>query len=216
MTSTKAPAVDDEVLLRVLVAAARENGVTMANIEREVSSRAEIDRIVERLRREGIEVADPSRSLAGRALAGLPTSVLSALGKKGVKTWGDLFQKTEEDLWKVCPPATVAEIQALVPRTGFQLGMSLEEVWTRSRELTEIFAIPLNGLDLSVRSANALHMNDIFTLGEVCAKTKDQILLLRNVGVSSLAEIESMVQSYGLSLGMIVPGTPSAVLALKH
>ena len=80
-----------------------------------------------------------------------------------------------------------------------------------SEELQEKLKTPISELELSVRSANCLREAKIHTIGELVEKTPQELLKYRNFGKKSLAEIDELLQSMGLSLGMGVASTePSA------
>ncbi len=70
------------------------------------------------------------------------------------------------------------------------------------QELYEKLRQPISELELSVRSNNCLEEARIKTLGDLVQKTEMEMLKYRNFGKKSLAEINSILQSMGLSLGM--------------
>jgi len=59
-------------------------------------------------------------------------------------------------------------------------------------------------LDLSVRALNCLKAADVETLGELVRYNKNDLLKFRNFGKKSLAELEDLLDSLNLSLGMDV------------
>lgn len=65
-----------------------------------------------------------------------------------------------------------------------------------------ILNIPIGDLGLSVRAFNCLKTAEIKTLGELVEFEKEALLGFRNFGKTSLKEIEEIVKSYGLWLGM--------------
>jgi len=69
-------------------------------------------------------------------------------------------------------------------------------------ELMEKLNMNVSELDLSVRSANCLKEARLKTVGEVVHKTELEMLKYRNFGKKSLAEINVILQSMGLSFGM--------------
>ena len=71
-----------------------------------------------------------------------------------------------------------------------------------SEELQEKLKTPIGELELSVRSANCLREAKIHTIGDLVEKTPQELLKYRNFGKKSLAEIDELLQSMGLSLGM--------------
>ena len=70
--------------------------------------------------------------------------------------------------------------------------------------LVEKLQMTVSELDLSVRSANCLKEAHLKTVGEVVRRTELEMLKYRNFGKKSLAEINNILQSMGLSFGMKV------------
>lgn len=68
--------------------------------------------------------------------------------------------------------------------------------------LKELFSQPIDILGLSNRPKNCLKDNKIETIGELVRMTREQLLLLRNLGDKSLEEIEQKLKEHNLSLGM--------------
>ncbi len=77
----------------------------------------------------------------------------------------------------------------------------------------EKFNMPIEQLDLSVRSLNCLRHAGITTVGEVMTKGIDELMGLRNFGLKSLNELEERLQVFGLSLNQ--PGE-SAVAPVEE
>ncbi len=71
-------------------------------------------------------------------------------------------------------------------------------------ELIGKLKMNVSELDLSVRSANCLKEARLKTVGEVVQKTELEMLKYRNFGKKSLAEINIILQSMGLSFGLKV------------
>ncbi|NQS99445.1 MAG: DNA-directed RNA polymerase subunit alpha [Candidatus Omnitrophica bacterium] len=63
---------------------------------------------------------------------------------------------------------------------------------------------PISELELSVRSANCLEEAKIKTIGDLVQKTEMEMLKYRNFGKKSLAEINSILKTLGISLGIKV------------
>lgn len=72
------------------------------------------------------------------------------------------------------------------------------------KQLKEKFKIPISELELSVRSSNCLREARIKTLGDLVKRSELEMLKYRNFGKKSLAEINKILVSMGLSLGMKV------------
>jgi len=64
---------------------------------------------------------------------------------------------------------------------------------------------PISDLDLSVRAANCMEVEGITTLADLCGRTEESLLAIRNFGKTSLKEISKKLDERGLSLGMDVP-----------
>lgn len=71
-------------------------------------------------------------------------------------------------------------------------------------ELLEKLKMNVSELDLSVRSANCLKEARLKNVADVVQKTELEMLKYRNFGKKSLAEINGILQSMGLSFGMKV------------
>jgi len=75
-------------------------------------------------------------------------------------------------------------------------------------ELWEKLKQPVSELELSVRSANCLRAEKIKTIEQLVRKTESDMLKFRNFGKKSLAEINEVLTSMSLSLGMKLPKRP--------
>jgi len=80
-----------------------------------------------------------------------------------------------------------------------------QEPFAMNEELLEKLRTPISELELSVRAANCLREAKIHTIGDLVQKNPQELLKYRNFGKKSLAEIDELLQSMGLSLGMTVP-----------
>jgi DNA-directed RNA polymerase subunit alpha len=76
------------------------------------------------------------------------------------------------------------------------------EVDKERERLRQILNLPVEELELSVRSSNCLRAADITTLGELVMKTEQEMLKTRNFGKKSLAEIKEKLAQYNLTMGM--------------
>ena len=68
----------------------------------------------------------------------------------------------------------------------------------------DIVAKPISELELSVRSANCLEAANIKTIGDLIRKSEAQMLKYKNFGKKSLNEINAILVTMQLSLGMDV------------
>ncbi|MDP2921062.1 MAG: DNA-directed RNA polymerase subunit alpha [Candidatus Omnitrophota bacterium] len=80
-----------------------------------------------------------------------------------------------------------------------------EEATQENKELIDKLKLPVSELELSVRSGNCLREARIKTIGELVAKTEQEMLQYRNFGKKSLQEISEILEGMGLSLGMELP-----------
>ena len=78
--------------------------------------------------------------------------------------------------------------------------MKAEERAIRLAIPDEKYNMPVEQLDLSVRTMNCLRRSNITTVGELVAKGTKELLKLRNFGQKSYQEIEDRLSAIGLSL----------------
>ncbi|MBN1493122.1 MAG: DNA-directed RNA polymerase subunit alpha [Candidatus Omnitrophica bacterium] len=79
-----------------------------------------------------------------------------------------------------------------------------EEEEEEDKEFLALINKPITELELSVRSANCLEAASIKTIGDLVRKTESQMLKYKNFGRKSLSEINEILSSMGLTLGMDV------------
>ncbi len=77
-----------------------------------------------------------------------------------------------------------------------------EEESKEKKELTKKLTKPISELELSVRSSNCLAEANIRTIGDLVKKKETEMLKYKNFGKKSLNEINSVLSSMGLHLGM--------------
>jgi DNA-directed RNA polymerase subunit alpha len=71
-------------------------------------------------------------------------------------------------------------------------------------EQRRLLMMPISEIELSVRAANCIANAQIKTIGDLVQKSEADMLKYRNFGKKSLAEIKSILEGMGLSLGMTV------------
>ena len=76
----------------------------------------------------------------------------------------------------------------------------VEELTTRSSIPDEKYNMPVEQLDLSVRTMNCLRRAGITTVGEVLSKGEKELMSLRNFGQKSRQELEERLNTLELSL----------------
>ena len=62
------------------------------------------------------------------------------------------------------------------------------------------FGLPIEDLDLTVRSYNCLKREGVHTVGELVGRTESDLLDIRNFGQKSIDEVKVKLHSLGLSL----------------
>lgn len=66
----------------------------------------------------------------------------------------------------------------------------------------QLLKTKLSDVDLSVRALNCLRAADVETLGQLVKHEKAELLKFRNFGKKSLAEVEELLDTLGLTFGM--------------
>lgn len=64
----------------------------------------------------------------------------------------------------------------------------------------EKLSTPISALDLSIRASNCLEAEGIQTVGDLIAKTEEELLKFKNFGRTSLREVEKKLEVLGLSI----------------
>jgi len=82
--------------------------------------------------------------------------------------------------------------------------MEDEEVDEEVLKIRELLKMPVDELELSVRSSNCLRAAQIRALEDLVHKSESEMLQYRNFGRKSLAEINEVLAKLGLSFGMDV------------
>ena len=78
---------------------------------------------------------------------------------------------------------------------GIELGPSVQDA-----ALAADLALPIEDLDLTVRSYNCLKREGIHTVGELLSRSEADLLDIRNFGSKSIDEVKAKIQSMGLQL----------------
>ncbi len=69
-------------------------------------------------------------------------------------------------------------------------------------EMRQVLDRPIADLELSVRARNCLDSANVSTLRQLVTMSENEVMKLKNLGKTSLAEIKSRLAEKGLSLGM--------------
>lgn len=142
----------------------------------------------------------------------------NCLAKMNIRTLGDLVKKTEAELlsYKNFGETSLTEIKEILKNKGLRLGMTADELMSKDLgEMTEPAVRaeeqpdpnspdpsrrPISELDLSVRSRRIVDLLKIRTIGDLAQKTEAELLACPNFGQTSLNEIKTKLDEFGLSL----------------
>jgi len=142
----------------------------------------------------------------------------NCLAKMNIRTLGDLVKKTEAELlsYKNFGETSLTEIKEILKNKGLRLGMTNDELMHRDLGEAEAAPVaqeevadpnnpdparrPISELDLSVRSRRIVDLLKIRAIGDLAAKTEAELLACPNFGQTSLNEIKTKLDEFGLSL----------------
>jgi DNA-directed RNA polymerase subunit alpha len=93
-------------------------------------------------------------------------------------------------------------IEQLSPFASFtRVALVEPEKETISQSIpSEIYNMPVEQLNLSVRTLNCLRRGNITTVGEVMTKGQKELMSLRNFGQKSMQELKERFEALGLTL----------------
>jgi DNA-directed RNA polymerase subunit alpha len=135
----------------------------------------------------------------------------NCLERAGIETLGDLTAISEHELLssKNFGETSLREIRDILKSRGLSIG----QFATRSPLSAPIFTpetvspqeqavmeAPVGDLNLSVRARKCLSRLGLVTIGELLSKTADELLSVRNFGVTSLNEVRAKLTEMGLRL----------------
>ena len=142
----------------------------------------------------------------------------NCLAKMLIRTLGDLVKKTEAELlsYKNFGETSLTEIKEILKNKGLRLGMTNDELMHRDLgEASEApVAVeesadpnspdparrPIAELDLSVRSRRIVDLLKLRCIGDLSSKTEAELLSCPNFGQTSLNEIKTKLDEFGLAL----------------
>jgi len=78
---------------------------------------------------------------------------------------------------------------------GIEMGPSVHDA-----ALAADLALPIEDLDLTVRSYNCLKREGIHTVGELVGRSEADLLDIRNFGSKSIDEVKAKLQTMGMQL----------------
>ena len=135
----------------------------------------------------------------------------NCLERAGIDTLGDLTRVTEDELLagKNFGETSLKEIQEMLSTRGLSIGQFArptkpstpsyqpQDLSPQERAMLEA---PVTDLNLSVRARKCLSRLGITALGELTSRTADELLGVRNFGVTSLNEIRAKLAEKGMKL----------------
>ena len=134
----------------------------------------------------------------------------NCLAKMGIRTLGDLVCKTEPELlsYKNFGETSLMEIQQILTSKNLRLGMDQDELLNGSfgparqpvGDLSDPRNRPIAELELSVRSRRVVDMFKLRVIGDLCVKTEAELMACPNFGQTSLNEIRTKLDDFGLAL----------------
>ena len=135
----------------------------------------------------------------------------NCLERAGIDSLGDLTRVTEEELLagKNFGETSLKEIQEMLTTRGLSIGQFARPTKTTtpsyqpqdlSPQERAMLDAPVTDLNLSVRARKCLSRLGITALGELVSRTADELLGVRNFGVTSLNEIRAKLAEKGMKL----------------
>jgi DNA-directed RNA polymerase subunit alpha len=136
----------------------------------------------------------------------------NCLKKMNIRTLGDLTRVTEVQLLssKNFGETSLQEIKEMMTAKGLRLGQAMEEgarydnrfrpVQPLSEAEQAVLNKPVGDLNLSVRARKCMNRLSIATLGELINRTADELLEIKNFGMTSLNEVREKLAGLGLKL----------------
>jgi DNA-directed RNA polymerase subunit alpha len=154
----------------------------------------------------------------------------NCLAKMGVRTLGDLVQRTEQELlsYKNFGETSLQEIKDILAQKGLRLGMGREEVarddqartilegiGTGEADRRKLLQKPLTELELSVRSRHCMNVLGLKTVGDLIERSEPELMTIKNFGQTSLNEVKQKLAELGLTLAAAPEGTVTPVEILE-
>jgi len=136
----------------------------------------------------------------------------NCLKKMNINTLGDLLRISEAELlaYKNFGETSLNEIKKILETKNLRLGMcadgkmnaifSQEPLEAETDVDPETLNRSLNEFEMSVRARRCLERLNMKTIGELAAKTEDELLGVKNFGATSLTEMRQILESVGLGL----------------
>ena len=127
------------------------------------------------------------------------------------------FNRLILDIWtdgRIAPREALIQASAILKKhldlftdQGLYTVEFEEEVEAEDKEdkVQKLLNMPINEIELSVRSHNCIQSANIETIGDLARLSETEMLKYRNFGKKSLDEIKGILTSLGLGLGMDIP-----------
>jgi len=118
--------------------------------------------------------------------------------KLWLEVWTDGTMSPKEAISRA---ATIL-IEQLTPLSALTQAVPVqgEKEPTRAAIAPELASMPVEQLNLSVRTLNCLRRGNINTVGDLMSKTEKELMSLRNFGIKSKQELQERLESLGLSM----------------
>ena len=101
------------------------------------------------------------------------------------------------------PGAIVVPARAAIPAAGL---IDDQVPASGGDDLKKKLAMPLSSLDLSIRASNCLEAEGVQTVGDLVAKSEEELMKLKNFGRTSFREVQKKLQALDLTVGLDVAG----------
>jgi len=142
----------------------------------------------------------------------------NCLANMNIRTLGDLVKKTEAELlsYKNFGETSLTEIKEILRNKSLRLGMNQDELLNKELGTQAAEQVPLEEmpdpnspdptkrpvteLDLSVRCRRIVDILKIKTIGDLTIKSEAELLACPNFGQTSLNEIRTKLDEFGLAL----------------
>ena len=162
---------------------------------------------------EAARIDNQMQALLARPISDFELSVRSrnCLDNLGLQTLGDLTRVTDQELLKGrnFGETSLKEVRILLEAHGLHVGQNLQQSLVHDQadvlsdlppEAEAASHRPIADLNLSVRARKCMARLNINSIGELIRRSPDDLLGVRNFGVTSLNEIRLRLTDFGLQL----------------
>ena len=109
-----------------------------------------------------------------------------------------------EEVLKISATILQHQLSAFAELGALEFEVEEEE----SHPIDPVMLRPVDELELTVRSANCLKVENIHYIGDLVSRTESDLLRTPNLGKKSLNEIKEVLAARGLSLGLVLENWP--------